>query len=97
MQTRTIISMFFAAFILDIIRSNYSSSQKENKMNISKRNNSYQKHSYQNYQKPNFNFENDKNPSMKIKDEKGDDIKISFDKPNKKKNIIYLTIQFCQS
>ena len=97
MQTRTIISMFFAAFILDIIRSNYSSSQKENKMNISKRNNSYKKQSYENYQKPNFNFANENNPSMKIKDEKGDDIKISFDKPNKKKNIIYLTIQFCQS
>jgi len=96
MQTRTIISMFFAAFILDIFRSMYSSSYKENKTQTSKRNNSYQKQS-QKYQKPNFNFDNENNPSMKIKDEKGDDIKISFDKPNKKKNIIYLTIQFCQS
>ena len=108
MQTSTIISIFFAAFILDIFRS----------MNSSTENNEtqYKKSQYQNYKErkrnynenyknfENKNFENkilkneNEEQSMKIKDEKGEDIKISYNKQNKRKNnLIYITIQFCQS
>lgn len=93
MQTSTILSIFFAAFILDIFRS-INSSKDNNKKNSSI---NYNKYNFQNQQ----HFQNEKlnNPSMKIKDETGEDIKISYDGINnsKKKSIIYLTIQFCQS
>ena len=93
MQTSTILSIFFAAFILDIFRS-INSSKDNDKKNSS---NNYNNYNFQNQK----HFQNEKlnNPSMKIKDETGEDIKISYDGINnrKKKSIIYLTIQFCQS
>ena len=93
MQTNTILSIFFVAFILDIIRSINSSEQSNYKPNNSK---------YDQFKKKNEKtFQNEKinNPSMKMKDESGEDIKISYDnvRNQKKNNLIYLTIQFCQS
>ena len=93
MQTSTILSIFFAAFILDIFRS-INSSKDNDKKNSSINYNNY---NFQNQK----HFQNEKlnNPKIKIKDETGEDIKISYDGINnrKKKSIIYLTIQFCQS
>lgn len=81
------------AFILDIIRSINSTEQTNYKPNNNK---------HDTFKEKNVKtFPNEKinNPSMKMKDESGEDIKISYDNVNNKKknNLIYLTIQFCQS